>query len=77
MGQSGIDMQILLGHPTSLKLNIDKRVESGLYPDNDLGDYLKEIIPVFQWGSTTVLKSIHDVCVLGTIISFTLTMFHL
>jgi len=69
MGQSGIDLQILLGHPTSLKLNIDKRIESGLYPDNELGDYLKTIIPVFQWGSTTVLKSIHDVCVPATVIS--------
>jgi inosine-uridine nucleoside N-ribohydrolase len=31
MGQSGIDMQILLSHPTSLKLNIDKRVEADLF----------------------------------------------
>ena len=69
MGQSGINLQILLGHPTSLKLNIDKRVESGLYPDNELGDYLKTIIPVFQWGSTTILKSIHDVCVPAKVIS--------
>ncbi len=69
MGQSGIDLKILLGDPTSLKLNIDKRIESDLYPNNDLGEYLKTIIPVFQWGSTTVLKSIHDVCVPAMIIS--------
>ena len=69
MGQTGIEMQILLGDPTSLKLNIDKRIESGLYPDNELGKYLMTIIPVFQWGSTTVLKSIHDVCVPATVIS--------
>jgi len=69
MGQSGLDVQILLGHPTSLKLNIDKRIESHLYPNNDLGDYLMTIIPVFQWGSTTVLKSIHDVCVPAVVIS--------
>lgn len=74
MGQSGIDLQILLGHPTSLKLNIDKRVESGLYPDNELGEYLKTIIPVFQWGSTTIPKSIHDVCVPAMVISEYLEM---
>ncbi len=69
MGQSGIDMQIMLGHPTSLKLHVDKRVEAGRYPDNDLGKYLVQITPVFQWGSTTVLKSIHDVCVPASVIS--------
>jgi len=69
MGQCGIDLQILLAHPTSLKLNVDKRVESGRYPDNDLGKYLVSITPVFQWGSTTVLKSIHDVCVPAMVIS--------
>lgn len=67
-GQSGLDLNILLSHPTSLKLNIDKRVESGLYPDNELGKYLKTIIPVFQWRST-IPKSIHDVCVPAAIIS--------
>ena len=69
MGQSGIDVQIVLSHPTSLKLNIDKRIESDLYPNNDLGDYLITITPVFQWGSTTVLKSIHDVCVPAVVIN--------
>ncbi|MCD6321873.1 MAG: nucleoside hydrolase, partial [Clostridiales bacterium] len=69
MGQTGIDIQVLLSHPTSLKLNIDKRIESGLYPDNELGEYLVKITPVFQWGSTTVLKSIHDACVPATVIS--------
>ena len=58
-----------MSHPTSLKLNIDKRVESGLYPETELGDYLKTIIPVFQWGSTTIPKSIHDVCVPAMVIS--------
>lgn len=69
MGQSGIDMQIMLSHPTSLKLHVDKRVEAGRYPDNALGEYLVKITPVFQWGSTTVLKSIHDVCVPASVIS--------
>ncbi len=68
-GQSGLEFTILLSHPTSLKLNFDKRVESHLYPDNDLGAYLNKIIPVFQWGSSTILKSIHDVCVPAAIIS--------
>ena len=68
MGKSGLDFQVMLSHPTSLKLNIDKRVESHLYPDNDLGNYLKTIIPVFQWMST-LPKSIHDVCVPAAIIS--------
>ncbi len=67
-GKSGLDFQVMLAHPTSLKLNIDKRVESHLYPDNDLGNYLKTIIPVFQWMST-LPKSIHDVCVPAAIIS--------
>jgi len=64
-----LEFRILLSHPTSLKLNFDKRVESHLYPDNDLGAYLNKIIPVFQWGSSTILKSIHDVCVPAAIIS--------
>jgi len=67
-GQSGLELRVLLGHPTSLKLHIDKRVESGLYPDNELGNYLKTIIPVFQWMSTDP-KAIHDVCVPAAIIS--------
>ena len=37
-----------------------------MYPDNELGNYLKTIIPVFQWG---VLKSIHDACISATVIS--------
>ena len=68
MGESGIEFTVMLGHPTSLKLNIDKRVEAHLYPDNELGDYLETIIPVFQWKST-IPKSIHDVCVPAAIIS--------
>ncbi len=67
-GQSGLPFTVLLADPTSLKLNIDKRVESGLYPGNELGEYLKTIIPVFQWKST-IPKSIHDVCVPAAIIS--------
>ena len=68
MGQSGINMQILLSHPTSLKLNIDKRVEAGLYPDNELGKYLLQITPLFQWRSTKP-KALHDACVLATVIN--------
>ena len=68
MGQSGIDMQILLSHPTSLKLNIDKRVEAGLYPQNDLGKYLLKITPLYQW-NTTKPKSLHDTCVLAVVIN--------
>ncbi len=68
MGQSGIDMQILLSHPTSLKLNIDKRVEAGLYPDNELGKYLLKITPLFQWRSTKP-KALHDACVLAVVIN--------
>ena len=68
MGQSGIDMQILLSHPTSLKLHIDKRVESALYPENELGEYLLQITPVHQWGSTRP-KALHDVCVLAVVIN--------
>ncbi len=68
MGQSGLEFRVMLSHPTSLKLNIDKRVEADLYPDNDLGDYLETIIPVFQWRST-IPKSIHDVCVPAALIS--------
>ena len=67
MGNSGIDFFVMLD-PTSLKLNIDKRIESHLYPDNDLGNYLKIITPVFQWNST-IPKSIHDVCVPAAILS--------
>ncbi|MEA3479072.1 MAG: nucleoside hydrolase, partial [Bacteroidota bacterium] len=62
MGKSGLDFQVMLAHPTSLKLHIDNRVESHLYPENDLGDYLETITPVYQWRSTEP-KSIHDVCV--------------
>ena len=34
-----------------------------------MGEYLKFITPVFQWGSTTIPKSIHDVCVPAMVIS--------
>ena len=68
MGQSGIDMQVLLSHPTSLLLNIDKRVEAGLYPDNELGKYLLQITPLFQW-KTTKPKALHDACVLAVVIN--------
>ncbi len=67
MGKCGIDFTVMLADPTSLKLNIDKRVEADLYPDNELGDYLEKIIPVFQW-HTTIPKSIHDVCVPAAIL---------
>ena len=60
--ESGLDFQVMLAHSTSLKLHIDKRVESHLYPENDLGDYLETITPAYQWRSTKP-KSIHDVCV--------------
>jgi len=44
-GQGDVEFWIILENPTGSSLRFDKRVESHLYPNNPLGEYLKKITP--------------------------------
>jgi hypothetical protein len=59
--QSGVEFWIILEQPTGGSLRMDKRVESGLYPNNSLGGYLKAITPPAS-------KSLFDVTTVAMVI---------
>lgn len=59
--QSGLDFWIILEHPTGASIIMDKRVESGLYPDNRLGQYLEAITPNRE-------KALFDVATISMVI---------
>jgi hypothetical protein len=59
--QSDVDFWIILEHPTGASIIMDKRFESGLYPNNRLGDYLKAITPARQ-------KALFDVATISMVI---------
>jgi hypothetical protein len=44
-GQGDVEFWIILENPTGSSLRFEKRVESHLYPNNPLGEYLKKITP--------------------------------
>jgi hypothetical protein len=59
--QSGLDFWIILENPTGASITMDKRVESGLYPDNPLGQYLEAITPARE-------KALYDVATISMVI---------
>ncbi len=59
--QSGLDFWIILEHPTGASITMDKRAESGLYPDNRLGEYLEAITPARE-------KALFDVATISMVI---------
>ena len=59
--QSGLDFWIILEHPTGASITMDKRAESGLYPDNRLGQYLEAITPARE-------KALFDVATISMVI---------
>jgi hypothetical protein len=59
--QSGLQFWIILEHPTGASITMDKRVESGLYPDHRLGQYLEAITPAHQ-------KALFDVATISMVI---------
>jgi hypothetical protein len=60
--QSDVDFWIILEHPTGASIIMDKRVESGLYPNNPLGEYLKAITPARQ-------KALFDIAAISMVIA--------
>jgi hypothetical protein len=60
-GQSDVDLWIILENPTGASITMDKRVESGLYPDNRLGEYLEAITPAHE-------KALFDVATISMVI---------
>jgi hypothetical protein len=60
-GQSDVDFWIILEHPTGASITMDKRVESGLYPNNRLGEYLEAITPARE-------KALFDVATISMVI---------
>jgi hypothetical protein len=59
--QSDVDFWIILENPTGASITMDKRVESGLYPDNPLGQYLEAITPARE-------KALYDVATISMVI---------
>jgi hypothetical protein len=59
--QSDVDFWIILEHPTGASITMDKRVESELYPDNRLGQYLEAITPARE-------KALFDVATISMVI---------
>ena len=59
--QSGLEFWIILENPTGASITMDKRVESGLYPDHRLGEYLEAITPAHQ-------KALFDVATISMVI---------
>ncbi len=64
-GQSGVEFWIMLENPTGASLALDKRTDLGLYPDNQLGDYLVAISNIWSRGPT---KALYDVAVISMVI---------
>lgn len=60
-GQSGVEFWIILENPTGASITMDKLVESDLYPDNPLGEYLEAITP-------TGRKSLYDLTTISMVI---------
>jgi hypothetical protein len=60
-GQSDVDFWIILENPTGASLRMDKRVESDLYPDNPLGNYLEAVTPAKS-------KSLYDLTTISLVI---------
>jgi len=60
-GQSGVEFWIILENPTGASITMDKRVESGLYPDNPLGGYLEANTPADR-------KALFDVTTISMVI---------
>ncbi len=60
-GQSDVDFWIILEHPTGASITMDKRVESELYPDSRLGQYLEAITPARE-------KALFDVATISMVI---------
>jgi len=60
-GQSGVEFWIILENPTGASITMDKHVESGLYPNNPLGEYLEAITPAGR-------KSLFDVTAISMVI---------
>jgi len=61
-GQNGVEFWIIPARPTGVSLLFDKRFESDLYPDNPLGEYLKEITPA-------IAKALLDLTTISMVIS--------
>lgn len=59
--QSDVDFWIILEHPTGASITMDKRIESGLYPDNPLGEYIEAITPARE-------KALFDVATISMVI---------
>ena len=60
-GQSDVDFWIILENPTGASITMDKRFESGLYPDNRLGEYLEAITPARE-------KALFDLATISMVI---------
>lgn len=60
-GQSGVEFWIILENPTGASITMDKRVESNLYPNNPLGEYLEAITPAGR-------KALFDVTTISMVI---------
>ncbi len=60
-GQGDVEFWIILENPTGSSLRFDKRVESHLYPNNPLGEYLKEITPARS-------KALYDLTAISLVI---------
>lgn len=59
--QSDIDFWIILENPTGASITMDKRMESSLYPDNPLGEYIEAITPARE-------KALFDVATISMVI---------
>ncbi len=60
-GQSDIEFWTILENPTGASITMDKRVESDLYPDNPLGEYLEAITPARR-------KALYDLTTISMVI---------
>lgn len=60
-GQGDVEFWIILENPTGASITMDKRVESELYPDNPLGQYLEAITPARE-------KALYDVATISMVI---------
>ncbi len=69
VGQSGIDFTIMLENPTSARLDFIKSQDAGLYPDNDIGTYLRDIILNRLTMHDLETKSLYDLTAISTVIN--------
>ncbi len=69
VGKSGIDFTIMLEHPTSARLQFKKPEDAKLYPDNQIGHYLRDIVlsRMNLYGNDK--KSLYDLTTISTVIN--------